>query len=812
MASAVIGALRVNLGIDTAEFWDGLNDAQRALGKVGGGLKSVGQNLSTYVSAPLAAMGIGVLKVAGDFEASMNRVQAATGATNTEFEALQDLARTLGTETSKSALEAADMLEMLAKNGIDTKDILGGAAESAIRLSEATGGDLSKSADVATNVMEQFGRSAKDLGPIVDQITAVTLDSQFGFDQYADAIGQAGGVAGSLGVSLTDFNAAITSTAGVFNSGADAGTSFKTFLLRLVPQSDAAAEKMKELGLEFFDATGKMKPMAEIAEELETGLAGLSDEAKNDALGTIFGQDALRTAIALGTQGAAGINEVTASINRAGVAQEQADARTKGFNASLDKLSDTFKDLAISIGNSGVLETVTSVIDGVATAVSGLGKTSPEILKWGSIVAGVLAVGGPVIIGLGLLATAAAAISAPVAATVAALAALAAGGVALYQNWDVLKEKFPTITGIFETLGSVMATTASGLATQTALISQYLSQMLTGDLQGAGQTVTQIFVNIGNTFTELANTVIPGAGDMIKTKVSEIATYIVDVFKALPGQMLQIGTDIIAGLWNGISAKWEEVKGGVRSIMSYIPGVAREETDTHSPSRVMHEIGQDIMQGLSNGITQGSAGSTAAARTAAQQVSAELSNVSTGTAGDPWAGLRQATDGAKEGVSGLADAGASVADKMASAFSSIIDGSKKLKDVLKDTLADIGSSLLKSGLQGIFGGLFNGGSGFKTNTTLGAILGAVPGFANGGSFQVGGAGGIDSQLVAFKASPNERVSITKPGQENRARGNSFRGGDIIVQGDVSERNMAMIKQAIDANNKKIMYARESEWR
>lgn len=40
----------------------------------------------------------------------------------------------------------------------------------------------------------------------------------------------------------------------------------------------------------------------------------------------------------------------------------------------------------------------------------------------------------------------------------------------------------------------------------------------------------------------------------------------------------------------------------------------------------------------------------------------------------------------------------------------------------------------------------------------------ISGFATGGSFKVGGSGGIDSQLVQFRASPDETVSITKPGQ------------------------------------------------
>lgn len=40
----------------------------------------------------------------------------------------------------------------------------------------------------------------------------------------------------------------------------------------------------------------------------------------------------------------------------------------------------------------------------------------------------------------------------------------------------------------------------------------------------------------------------------------------------------------------------------------------------------------------------------------------------------------------------------------------------------------------------------------------------VPAFANGGSMMVGGNGGTDSQLVAFRASPNERVTVTRPEQ------------------------------------------------
>lgn len=57
-----------------------------------------------------------------------------------------------------------------------------------------------------------------------------------------------------------------------------------------------------------------------------------------------------------------------------------------------------------------------------------------------------------------------------------------------------------------------------------------------------------------------------------------------------------------------------------------------------------------------------------------------------------------------------------------------------------------------------------------TTTAMGiqeAKLNGLAGFAFGGDFTVGGTGGIDSQTVAFRATPGEQVSITTP--EQRAR-------------------------------------------
>ena len=45
----------------------------------------------------------------------------------------------------------------------------------------------------------------------------------------------------------------------------------------------------------------------------------------------------------------------------------------------------------------------------------------------------------------------------------------------------------------------------------------------------------------------------------------------------------------------------------------------------------------------------------------------------------------------------------------------------------------------------------------------------LPGFANGGSFIVGGSGTTDSKLVAFRATPGERVDVSTPNQQRSGR-------------------------------------------
>ena len=51
--------------------------------------------------------------------------------------------------------------------------------------------------------------------------------------------------------------------------------------------------KMEELGLSFYNADGQMKSLSEMVSMLQTNMEGLTDEQKQNALVTLFGQEAL---------------------------------------------------------------------------------------------------------------------------------------------------------------------------------------------------------------------------------------------------------------------------------------------------------------------------------------------------------------------------------------------------------------------------------------------------------------------------------------------------------------------------------------
>lgn len=109
--------------------------------------------VSNTVTTPLGMLGIGAgavgisglitnsAKKSMDFTAEISNIKALTGMQGADIELIRQRALELGKSTKFSALEAAQGMTELLKAGINVKDVLGDASQSALDLAAA--GDLS---------------------------------------------------------------------------------------------------------------------------------------------------------------------------------------------------------------------------------------------------------------------------------------------------------------------------------------------------------------------------------------------------------------------------------------------------------------------------------------------------------------------------------------------------------------------------------------------------------------------------------------------------------------------------------------------
>jgi hypothetical protein len=109
----------------------------------------------------------------------------------------------------------------------------------------------------------------------------------------------------------------------------------------------------------------------------------------------------------------------------------------------------------------------------------------------------------------------------------------------------------------------------------------------------------------------------------------------------------------------------------------------------------------------------------------------------------------------------------------ASAFEDAVIGGKDAIDVVRALGQDIERIILRKTVTEPLGNAVADSIKGSSFGGSGGLLGSLKnlfGFASGGAFTVGGAGGTDSQLVAFKATPGEEVTVRTPSQQGGSSG------------------------------------------
>jgi len=337
-----------------------------------------------------------VIKAGMDFDKQMSNVGAVADANAKQLGQLRQAALDAGKATAYTATQAAQGEEELAKAGISTADIIGGGLSGALSLAAAGNLDLADAAKYASQAMIEFNLHGKDMAHIADVLTAGANKSVTDVQGLGDALGQAGTVAHQAGMSLDETVGVLSLFAQHGLDGVEAGTTFKQMLLKLEGPSGVAADKMKELGLNVYDAQGNFLSASGLADALQKSLSGLTEKERNAALATIFGSRAVRGAIDLYNAGAAGVDEWTNAVNDSGLAAKTANAKLDNLAGDLKKLKGSLSTLAIesSGGATKGLRVLTEAATGATNAIADMPTPITSTLTVLTGVAGVATLAG----------------------------------------------------------------------------------------------------------------------------------------------------------------------------------------------------------------------------------------------------------------------------------------------------------------------------------------------------------------------------------------------------------------------------------
>jgi TP901 family phage tail tape measure protein len=399
--------VRVTLSLIASNYNRGMQEVQRSteratrsaeerLNAQRQAMEELGKTGLTIGAVIGAGIALAVSKFA-DFDQAMSSVQAATHETAANMGLLREAALDAGASTVFSATEAANAIEELSKAGVSTADILGGALAGSLDLASAGGLDVAQAAEIAATAMTQFNLEGSEVPHIADLLAAGAGKAQGSVEDLSAALNQGGLVAAQTGLSIEETTGGLAAFASAGLVGSDAGTSFKTMLQRLTPQSAEARERMDELGISAYDAQGQFIGLEAFAGNLQGALKDLTPEARNAALSVIFGSDAVRGASVLYNQGAEGIAEWTSKVNDTGYAAETARIKLDNLKGDVEALGGAFDTALINSGSSAneILRTMVQMVTGLVTTFGNLpGPVLGVGLGIAALSAGVLILGG----------------------------------------------------------------------------------------------------------------------------------------------------------------------------------------------------------------------------------------------------------------------------------------------------------------------------------------------------------------------------------------------------------------------------------
>lgn len=405
--------------------------AAQQVKEFGDKMGSVGTTLSKNVTAPIAAVGAASLAAFAEVDAGLDIVVQKTGATGEAFENMKGIVENIATSIPADfELVGTAVGEVNTRFGA-TGEQLEALSTQFIQFAEINGTDVTNSIDNAQKALSAFGLGADSAGTLLDVLNVTGQATGASMDSLLNGLIQNGTAFQEMGLSIEQ----------------------ATVFMGQMETSGANSETvMNGLRKALKSATAEGIPLNDALSDLQNTILNGTDGVDGlTAAYDMFGKS--------GDQIYAAVKNGTLDFNALSISVEDVgDSVVDTFNATKDPMDDfktatnAAKIAGADLGNTiqvaalPIIEKLTGVIKTLTDRFRSLTPEQQEtIVKIGAIVAAIgpaLVIGDKVISMVGsvitVLGTVVGVLGGPLTLAIGAVIAL---GVALWTNWDTIKEK-----------------------------------------------------------------------------------------------------------------------------------------------------------------------------------------------------------------------------------------------------------------------------------------------------------------------------------------------------------------------------------
>lgn len=572
--------LLAKIGLDDREYQEKLTGAGQSMKNTGSEIATRATQMKSHMltltgaaAAGVGAFAVSSVKTAAEFDTSMSKVAAISGATGKDLEALRDKAKEMGETTRFSAAESADALTYMAMAGWKPNQMLDGLA-GIMNLAAASGEDLASTSDIVTDALTAFGMKAEDSGRFADILAAASSNANTNVSMLGESFKYAAPVAGALGISAEDTSIALGLMANSGIKAGMAGTALRTGLTNLAKPTDQMKKYMDQYNISMKQNADGSINLRDTMIDLREKLGGLSESEQAAAVAAIFGKEAMSGWMAIINASQEDLDKLTNAIdNSSGAAENMAHIMEDNLEGDIRKLKSAWEGFRIEIGEKlmpvarQVIQWLTSliqhadeIIPKVAAAAAAFG-TFAIAINITSIIKKVT---------LAIQAFFALLVANPIALLIAAIVGLITYLVTLYKTNEEFREK---VDAVWAKVKEII----SGVIERIKLDFEILKAAL-GLLADWFREKLDNIKESWKTFKENIRAAVDGvkeAFSSLKEKFSEIKTALAEKAKELAETIKSKWDDIK----NNTKTKWDEIKNAIKEKWDGITSTVKSKID-----------------------------------------------------------------------------------------------------------------------------------------------------------------------------------------------------------------------------------------